>query len=82
MWWAVGWGVAFGTSTEENGFNQFFGPGSFFGRGEEFEDEAGSYGSKNGYYWALWLFQVMTGASCADAMRGHPNFCISLPEAR
>ncbi|CAN0032148.1 unnamed protein product, partial [Ectocarpus sp. 12 AP-2014] len=70
MWWAVGWGLAFGTASEENGFNQFFGPGSFFARGEEFEDEAGNYGTKNGYSWALWLFQWSFSGTAVTIVSG------------
>ncbi|CAN0088594.1 unnamed protein product [Ectocarpus sp. 4 AP-2014] len=70
MWWAVGWGLAFGTGTEENGFNQFFGRGSFFARGEEFEDEAGNYGTKNGYSWALWLFQWSFSGTAVTIVSG------------
>lgn len=58
MWWSFGWGIAFGVESESGGFNQFTGPGSFFARGAEFEDDTGNYGTVEGYSWALWLFQV------------------------
>lgn len=58
MWWSFGWGIAFGVESDSGGFNQFVGPGSFFARGEEFEDDTGNFGTTEGYSWALWLFQV------------------------
>ena len=57
MWWAFGWGIAFGAE-DDSGFNQFVGPGTFFTRGDEFRDEEGHYDTTEGYSWALWLFQV------------------------
>lgn len=58
MWWSFGWGIAFGVESASGDFNQFGGPGSFFTKGGEFEDDSGYYGTEEGYSWALWLFQV------------------------
>lgn len=58
MWWSFGWGIAFGVESDSGGFNQFVGPGSFFARGGDFADDAGNYGTTEGYSWSLWLFQV------------------------
>lgn len=67
VWWSFGWGIAYGGQTETGEFNQFFGPGSFFTRGEGFADEAGNYGTTEGYNWALWLFQVHASVRACDA---------------
>lgn len=64
VWWSCGWAVAYGGKTESGKFNQFVGPGSFFTRGELFSDETGTYGTVEGYNWALWFFQVWVCAVC------------------
>ncbi|CAM9329916.1 unnamed protein product, partial [Hapterophycus canaliculatus] len=71
MWWAFGWGIAFGESDEETGsFNQFAGSGTFFTRGGSFEDESGSYGNTEGYNWALWLFQWSFSGAAVTIVSG------------
>ncbi|CAM9881751.1 unnamed protein product [Scytosiphon promiscuus] len=71
MWWSFGWGIAFGESNEETGrFNQFAGPGSFFTRGDLFEDSSGSYGNAEGYSWALWLFQWSFSGAAVTIVSG------------
>eukprot|EP00752_Nemacystus_decipiens_P001931 g1860.t1 len=69
VWWSFGWAVAYGEKTESGNFNQFLGPGSFFTRGEAFNDETGNYGTAEGYNWALWHFQIhSTGGMAALVM--------------
>ena len=62
VWWSCGWAIAYGGKTESGGLSRFFGLGSFFTRGEEFADEAGNYGTEEGYIWATWFFQVCGSA--------------------
>lgn len=69
MWWSLGWGIAFGAETEDGEFNQFAPSGSFFARGEEFNNLDGSLSTTaEGYNWALWLFQVQWRCNCAAGL--------------
>ncbi|CAM9149020.1 unnamed protein product [Ectocarpus sp. 4 AP-2014] len=79
MWWWIGWGIAFGEETEDGGFKQFAGPGSFFSRGGGFIDESGNYGTTEGYAWALWLFQWSFSGTAVTIVSGAVGIRIAMP---
>ncbi|CAM9681425.1 unnamed protein product [Ectocarpus sp. 6 AP-2014] len=79
MWWSIGWGIAFGEETEDGEFNQFAGPVSFFLRGGGFIDESGSYGTTEGYTWALWLFQWSFSGAAVTIVSGAVGLRIAMP---